>query len=97
VPAPAVVAPAAEEKKIVASVDKKPADRRPKGKIEVDINPWGAVSIDGVKRGVSPPLKTIDLPPGKHTVVVRNASFPPHVEQVVVKSGEVTKIRHRFR
>ncbi len=110
VPSPAVVAPAgavkvetaapvaptADEKKLLASIDKKPA-ARPKGKLELAITPWGAVSVDGVKRGVSPPLATIDVPPGKHTIVVRNPSSPPHVEQVVVKSGETVKIRHKFR
>jgi len=109
VPAPAVVAPGgaakvetaapaatAEEKRLVASVDKKPAGR-PKGKLEIAITPWGNVYVDGVKRGVSPPLATIDVPAGKHTIVVRNPSSPPHVEQIVVKGGETVKIRHKFR
>jgi len=105
VPAPAVVAPgaaradtapAAEEKKLVASVDKKPAQRA-RGKLELAITPWGNVYIDGVKRGVSPPLATIDVPAGKHTIVVKNPSSPPHVEQIVVKGGETVKIRHKFR
>jgi len=103
--APAVSAPAqaqpaiavAPPKQVVASVDRKPAEKKLRGKLEISIDPWGTVFVDGVKRGVSPPLTAIDVTPGKHTVVVRNSSFPPHVEQVVVKSGEATKIRHRFR
>jgi class 3 adenylate cyclase len=89
--APAQAAPA------MASVEKKPMEKRPRGKLELAITPWGTVFVDGVKRGESPPLTTLDVSPGKHTIVVRNSSFPPHVEQVVIKSGQATKIRHRFR
>jgi len=48
-------------------------------------------------RGASPPLRTIDLPAGPHTILIRNGEFPPYTERVVVKSGEATKIRHQFR
>jgi class 3 adenylate cyclase len=79
-------------KKIVASVEKKSRAR-----LELAIAPWGTVFVDGVKRGESPPLTTLDVSPGRHTVIVRNSNFPPHVEKVVVKSGEATQIRHKFR
>jgi len=104
VPAPAVVAPgsatkleaaapAAGEKKIVASVNKKARN----GKLEFAIEPWGNVYVDGVKRGVNPPPLTVEVSPGKHTVEVRNKNLPKHVETVVVNPGESIKIRHKFR
>jgi hypothetical protein len=37
------------------------------------------------------------MPPGSHTVEIKNSTFPSHVEKVEVKSGEAIKIRHRFR
>jgi class 3 adenylate cyclase len=67
------------------------------GTLELSILPWGEVYVDGKRRGVSPPLRTIELPPGAHTVEVRNTSFPSHVQRVQVASGEPVRIRHRFR
>lgn len=67
------------------------------GTLELSILPWGEVYVDGKRRGVSPPLRTIELPPGAHTVEVRNTSFPSHVRRVQVASGEPVRIRHRFR
>lgn len=67
------------------------------GTLELSILPWGEVYVDGKRRGVSPPLRTIELPPGAHTVEVRNTSFPSHVRHVQMASGEQVRIRHRFR
>ncbi|MEX2197347.1 MAG: adenylate/guanylate cyclase domain-containing protein [Burkholderiales bacterium] len=67
------------------------------GTLELSILPWGEVYVDGKRRGVSPPLRTIELPPGAHTVEVRNTSFRSHVLRVQVVSGEQVRIRHRFR
>jgi hypothetical protein len=67
------------------------------GTLELSILPWGEVYVDGKRRGVSPPLRSIELPPGAHTVEVRNTSFPSHVQRVQVASGEQVRIRHRFR
>ena len=67
------------------------------GTLEFSILPWGEVYVDGKRRGVSPPLRTIELPPGAHTVEVRNTSFPSHVRHVQMASGEQVRIRHRFR
>jgi hypothetical protein len=67
------------------------------GRVVVAIAPWGEVFVDGKSRGVSPPLRTLDLPPGAHTVEIRNSTFAAYVEQVEVKPGEAVKIRHRFR
>ena len=59
--------------------------------------PWGEVVVDGKSRGVSPPLRMVDLSPGAHTIEIRNSTFPARVERVEVKPGEAVKIRHRFR
>jgi serine/threonine-protein kinase len=67
------------------------------GVIQLAILPWGEVFVDGRSRGVSPPLRTIELPPGLHTVEVRNTSFPALTQRVEVRAGEPVRIRHRFR
>ncbi len=59
--------------------------------------PWADVYVDGTKQGVSPPLRSIPVSPGKHQVELRNSSFSAHVETVDVKRGTQITIRHRFR
>jgi len=61
------------------------------------ISPWGEVHINGKMHGISPPLRNVDLPPGRHRVEIRNAGFPPHVEIVDAKSGGRIRIRHKFQ
>jgi class 3 adenylate cyclase len=91
-PKPVVVAaaPAAAPK----SAAPKPATA---ARIELAVNPWGEVFIDGKSRGVSPPLRTLEIPPGSHTIEVRNSTFPSHVQKVEIKAGDAVKIRHRFK
>lgn len=92
----------------VAAVQKvateKPATEKPKpapvatgaGRLELAVLPWGEVLVDGKSRGVSPPLRTLEIPPGSHTIELRNSTFPSHVEKIEVKAGESVRIRHRF-
>ena len=61
------------------------------------IAPWGEVHINGKMRGISPPLRNVDLPPGRHRIEIRNAGFPPHIEIVDAKSGGRIRIRHKFQ
>lgn len=61
------------------------------------ISPWGEVHIDGRIRGISPPLRNVDLAPGRHRIEIRNANFPPHVEIVDARSGGRIRIRHKFQ
>ena len=46
---------------------------------------------------LSPPLRSLELAPGQHTIEIRNSTFPSRLERVEVKSGEAITIRHRFR
>jgi class 3 adenylate cyclase len=80
------------EKPVVASA----APAGP-GRVELAVAPWGEVLVNGKSRGVSPPLRVLELPAGRHTVEIRNSTFPAHVEQVQVKAGEAVRIRHRFK
>jgi hypothetical protein len=59
--------------------------------------PWAEVFVDGARQGVSPPLRSIPLRPGRHRVELRNGSFPAHVQTVELKPGTEISIRHRFR
>src|SRR5690242_12170032 len=91
----ASTAPEASLKKLPRKLDKPPAAGA--ARLELAVAPWGEVLVDGKSRGVSPPLRALDLPPGAHTVEIRNSTFPSHVEQVEIKPGEAVRIKHRFR
>ena len=84
--------------KKLARLEKQPA---PLGsgnaRVELAVAPWGEVLVDGHSRGVSPPLRVLEVAPGAHTVEIRNSTFPAHVERVQLKAGEAVRIRHRFR
>lgn len=67
------------------------------GRVRLGISPWGAVYVDGERVGVSPPLRQLELAPGTHRIEIRNTNFPPRVETLDVKPGDVAHIRHRFR
>ena len=65
--------------------------------IRITALPWAEVYVDGRKQGVSPPLRSITVLPGKHQVELRNSSFPVHVETIDAKPGESITIRFRFQ
>jgi class 3 adenylate cyclase len=65
--------------------------------VSLGITPWGEVYVDGNKKGVSPPLNSLQVAPGKHQIEIRNTSFPPYQQTVDLKPGELLKIKHKFR
>ena len=96
-------APKAEAPKKVAAV--KPAkaiamkDSDASGLVPVSLAvlPWGEVYVDGKQRGVSPPMRSIELSPGRHEIEFRNSTFPSHAQTLEVKAGEPLTIRHKFQ
>lgn len=75
----------------------KPAEAPAKpGIVRLSIHPWGEVFVDGGRRGVSPPMKSFSLPPGKHQVEIRNGSFAPYKETIEVKSGGEFTVQYAF-
>jgi class 3 adenylate cyclase len=88
---------------LVALAEKKAAKEReaiasgPPGTLQISVLPWGEVFVDGRKLGVSPPLHSVPISPGKHQVELRNASFPAHRQTLNVKPGESIIVSHRFR
>lgn len=76
--------------------EEKAASSSSTGRLELTVVPWGEVLIDGKRRGVSPPLRVVEVSPGAHTIEIRNSTFPAHVEKVLLKPGQSMRIRHRF-
>jgi hypothetical protein len=60
------------------------------------IKPWGTVYVNGVERGVSPPLKRLVLPAGEHTIRLVNPSFPDRVITLASGKRRSGKITHNF-
>ena len=54
----------------------------------LQIQPWGTVYVDGVDRGVSPPVKRLVLAPGRHTIRVANPNFRERVLEIDTASGD---------
>jgi len=69
-----------------------PAD----GVVTLAIAPWGEVLINGERRGVSPPLTKVQLPPGSYAIEVRNGDALPFKATIEVKAGKSQTLRHRF-
>ena len=61
------------------------------------IKPWGTVYVDGVDRGVSPPVKRLTLAPGQHTIRIVNPNFPDHVVTVDAGLRESATVQYDFR
>jgi hypothetical protein len=65
-----------------------PAGNRPPDKIKVE--------VDGRPAGIAPPLNELQLAPGVHHIVVRNADFPPYSAAVTVTPGQPVTVKYRF-
>ena len=60
------------------------------------VKPWGTVYVDGKERGVSPPLKRLVLPAGKHKIRIVNPNFPDYYMDVNLSKGKSGTIEHDF-
>ena len=61
-----------------------------------DVSPWGEIYVDGKLHGTTPPVKTVDLPPGRHRIELRNSAQPPHLIYTTLEPDDVRRIRHQF-
>jgi hypothetical protein len=64
--------------------------------VVLDIRPTGEVFVDGAAKGTAPPLARLSLPPGPHTIEVRNGRFKPVHMEVVLQPGEELQVKHVF-
>lgn len=67
------------------------------GTLVVAVVPWGDVSVDGRSVGTTP-LAPISLPPGPHSVTVRNSELgASRSSSVTIKAGKPSSIRFDLR
>jgi hypothetical protein len=60
------------------------------------IKPWGTVYVDGRERGVSPPMKKLLLPAGRHKLRIVNPSFPDYYVNLDPGKNRTGTIEHDF-
>jgi eukaryotic-like serine/threonine-protein kinase len=73
-----------------------PAAAAARGAVIFAVEPGGAVEINGVQIGTTPPLRRLTLPNGKYQVTIRNDAFQPHVLSITVSGDKPVNISHRF-
>jgi len=66
------------------------------GTLSIAVQPWATIYVDGVQKGITPPLKKLTLPLGEHEVRLENPNFPAHVQKVTVDARKPVTIKHDF-
>jgi len=98
---PAGAVPGARTLTEVATLPPTPAAAAPPapqtGKIRLSIKPWGEVIVDGKMRGVSPPIKELSVPEGRHRIEIRNGAFPGYRSEVDIKAGSSASVSYSFK
>ena len=69
---------------------------KPTAVVTLTIKPWGHIWVDGIMKGVSPPLKKMSLPEGKHQIKVVNPHFPDYVVDINVMKKKPGNIDYDF-
>jgi serine/threonine protein kinase len=91
---------ASEPKEVIAAIPEpavlKPATAESSGTVRLNVKPWGTVYVDGVSKGVSPPLKKLELPEGKHQIKIVNPSFSNHTIDIDVTKKKTGSIDYDF-
>lgn len=95
-PVAAAVASAPNETKHADAPVAPVAQAAKPGTLKLVIRPWGEVYVDGNKRGISPPINSLSLAPGKHRIEIRNSQFASQKQVVEVKSGVETTMNTSF-
>ena len=62
----------------------------------LSIKPWGTVFVNGRERGVSPPMKRLLLPVGKHTIRIVNPRFPDRLINLDSAKNKSGTLAHDF-
>lgn len=62
----------------------------------IRVKPWAQVYVNGKQVGVSPPLLSLRLEPGRHTVELRNTGFESYRRVLQITDGSIVKLIHDF-
>jgi hypothetical protein len=62
----------------------------------LDVRPSAEVYVDGELKGPAPPLARLSVPPGPHSIELRNGRLRPLTMQVHLQPGEEMALKHVF-
>ncbi len=79
------------------SVTKAPPGVGEEATATLAISPWGEVFVDGKRLGVTPPLRSFKVAPGKHTILIVNETFKPFSQTLDFAPGSSHKIKYKFQ
>lgn len=74
----------------------RPAAPAATGIVRIAVSPWGEIEVDGRPAGTAPPVTELNLPAGRHRIVVRNADLPAYSSQVNVAADQPVSLKHKF-
>jgi hypothetical protein len=60
------------------------------------VRPWGEVYVDGRKIGVTPPLKSFEVAPGRRLITIKNSSLPTYQIQLTADPEAEITVAHDF-
>jgi len=66
------------------------------GTVEIRVEPWGNVFIDGQLLGVTPPQLRIQLNPGPVRIELQNETHPAKQVLLNIEAGRTYRVRHVF-
>jgi len=66
------------------------------GTVSIAVQPWATIYVDGVQKGITPPLKKLTLPLGEHEIRLENPNFPAYVHKINVDARKPVTIKHDF-
>ncbi|MDN7673469.1 protein kinase [Burkholderia oklahomensis] len=84
---PASTSVAAEAAAAAAAADQRPLDTSETIPVRFHVRPWGDIYVSGVRRGASPPLRSLSLAPGVYQIEIRNGALPPLRRTVKIDPG----------
>lgn len=62
----------------------------------IQAKPWAQVFVNGRQVGVSPPLVSLKLDAGRHSIELRNPGFEAYRQTIQITEGSVVTISHDF-
>lgn len=66
------------------------------GSVTIAVQPWATIYVDGVQKGITPPLKKLTLPLGEHEVRLENPNFPAYVQKITIDAKKPVTVKHDF-
>ena len=78
------------------SMKARPTQRPGFATVYLAVRPWGTVYVDSREIGVTPPLKSFEVAPGRRLITIKNSSLPVYRIQLSADPEAEITIVHDF-